>query len=265
MIIDTHAHLYLKDFEEDIEQIIERAKAIEVKSVYLPNIDSESLEAVFDLCDRYPDMFYPMAGLHPVYVRRDFREELRMIESRLDEREIFAIGEIGTDLFRNREYRTEQEEAFHIQCGWALDRDLPIVIHSRDSIDWQIELVQSYKGGLRGIFHCFTGSPAQAEKIINEGFLLGVGGIVTFKNSGLEETLKYISLNSLVLETDAPYLAPVPFRGKRNEPGYLRYIVMKLAEIYDVPEDYIREVTSENAKKLFHTKAIKQTDRKNFL
>lgn len=255
MIVDTHSHLYLDTFKEDIDQIIERARNKDVGSIYLPNITSESIDAVFALCDKEPDLFYPMLGLHPVYVKEDYEEELRKIEARLDEREIFAIGEIGSDLYRGKDYKREQEKAFHRQCGWALDRDLPIVIHSRDSIDWQIEMIQSYKGELRGIFHCFTGNVSQAKKIIDEGFLLGVGGIVTFKNSGLSETLKNISLTSLVLETDAPYLAPEPFRGRRNESSYLSFIVMRLAEIYAVPEDEVAAVTTANAQKLFHPNA----------
>src|SRR5690625_1122642 len=256
MIIDTHAHLYLDTFKEDLDQIIERARKKEVESIYLPNITSDSIDAVFTLCDKEPDLFYPMLGLHPVYVKDDYEEELRKIESRLDEREIFTIGEIGSDLYRGKGFKKQQEKAFHHQCEWALERDLPIVIHSRDSIDWQIEMVQSYKGELRGIFHCFTGNESQAKKIIDEGFLLGVGGIVTFKNSGLSETLKNISLTSLVLETDAPYLAPEPFRGRRNESSYLNFIVMKLAEIFEVPEDEIASVTTENAKRLFQPNGL---------
>lgn len=251
MIIDTHAHLYLKDFDQDIEEVVERAKSTGVRAVFLPNINSETVDAMFALCDRYPDFFFPMMGLHPVYVKASFREELERIFHRIDERKIFAIGEIGTDAHWDKSFLKEQEEAFHIQCGWSLQKDLPIVVHSRDSMDWQIEMVKSYGGKLRGIFHCFTGTKSQAEEILDLGFSLGIGGVVTFKNSNLSEVLEYVPIRSIVLETDSPYLAPSPKRGKRNESGYLKYIVIKLAEIYRMKEEEVKRVTSANAENIF--------------
>lgn len=251
MIIDTHAHLYLKDFDQDIAEVVERAKNTGVRAVFLPNINSETVDAMFALCDRYPDFFFPMMGLHPVYVKESFREELERIFNRIDERKIVAIGEIGTDAHWDKSFLKEQEEAFHVQCEWSLQKDLPIVIHSRDSMDWQIEMVNSYGGKLRGIFHCFTGTRSQAEKILDLGFSVGIGGVVTFKNSSLSEVLEYVPLRSVVLETDSPYLAPSPKRGKRNESEYLKYIVIKLAEIYRIKEEEVKRVTSANAEDIF--------------
>lgn len=251
-MVDTHAHLYVNQFGKDIDEVLDRAKASGVKRVYLPNIDSKTIDDMFELCDRYPDYLFPMLGLHPCDVKADFRDELEKIEQRLDDRKIYAIGEIGTDAHWDQTYIEQQKEAFHIQCEWALKMELPIVIHARDSLDMQIEMVEKYNGTLKGVFHCFTGNIDQAKRILDCGFYLGIGGVVTFKNSGLDKVLERIPLSKLVLETDSPYLAPVPYRGKRNESSYLVHVLDKLTEIYDVDKKKIEDVTSGNADQLFN-------------
>lgn len=252
MIIDTHAHLYLEEFRADIDQVVDRAKDAGVAEVYLPNIDSNTVDALFDLCDRFPDFFKPMLGLHPVYVKADFRTELEKIEKRLDDRPIVAIGEIGSDAHWDQSFLKQQDEAFSIQCRWAIERDLPIVIHARDSMEIQIRMVQKQDETLKGVFHCFTGTEVQARKIIEMNFFLGIGGILTYKNSTLDEIVQVVGLERLVLETDSPYLPPVPHRGRRNESAYLPHVVDKLSRILDMNNADIERVTSQNARNIFN-------------
>ncbi|GAA5221076.1 TatD family hydrolase [Membranihabitans marinus] len=252
MIVDTHAHLYVQQFEEDIEDVIARAVAAGVEKIYLPNINVDSIDNLFNLCDKYPQMMFPMLGLHPGEVKANYREELSKIEKLLDLRKIYAIGEIGTDAYWDKTYLKEQEDAFNIQCQWAIERNLPIVIHARDSLDWQIDLVEKFNGQLSGIFHCFTGNADQAQRIIDNGFYLGIGGVVTFKNGGLDKVLNSEILSHLVLETDSPYLAPTPYRGKRNESAYLANILKRISEVIGVSEEEVERVTTLNADKIFN-------------
>lgn len=252
MIIDTHAHLYLEQFNPDIDEVVKRARDAGVEEIYLPNISSKTIEPLFRLCDRYPEFFKPMLGLHPVYVKEDFRRELEIIESRLDERPIIAIGEIGTDAYWDDRFLPQQKEAFDIQCEWALERNLPIVIHARDSMDLQIELVEKWDSSLKGVFHCFTGTIEQARRILDLDFFLGIGGILTYKKSTLGEVIEEVGYDRLVLETDAPYLPPVPYRGKRNESSYLPHVAEKLSELFGIEVADVERITTENTKKIFN-------------
>lgn len=251
-IIDTHAHLYAEEFNEDRREMIQRALDAGVSQMYLPNIDSTSIEGMLALETDYPGQCLAMMGLHPCYVKDNYLEELATVKSWLEKRSFPAIGEIGIDLYWDKTHVREQEEAFLTQVEWAKEYDLPIVIHSRESMDLILDLLQPIRHErLRGIFHCFSGSVQQAEAAIAMGFLLGIGGVLTFKKSGLDAVLAHIDLQHLVLETDAPYLAPTPFRGKRNESAYLTKVCEKLAEVKGVPMDEVAEITSTNAVNLF--------------
>lgn len=251
-IIDTHAHLYAEEFNEDRREMIQRALDAGVSQMYLPNIDSTSIEGMLALETDYPGQCLAMMGLHPCYVKDNYLEELATVKSWLEKRSFPAIGEIGIDLYWDKTHVREQEEAFLTQVEWAKKYDLPIVIHSRESMDLILDLLQPVRHErLRGIFHCFSGSVQQAEAAIAMGFLLGIGGVLTFKKSGLDAVLAHIDLQHLVLETDAPYLAPTPFRGKRNESAYLTKVCEKLAEVKGVPMDEVAEITSTNAVNLF--------------
>ncbi|MEM6725502.1 MAG: TatD family hydrolase [Bacteroidota bacterium] len=252
MLIDTHAHLYLKQFDEDLTEVINRAKAAGVQKVYLPNIDQASIESMLRLEKSHPDFFFPMMGLHPCSVKADYKEELKIVKGWLDRRPFCAVGEIGIDLYWDKTFVKEQQDAFLTQARWAVDLDVPIVIHSRESTDMIIELLrENWIDGLRGIFHCFGGSVEQAKAIIDLGFYLGIGGVLTFKKSGLDKTLKEVSLEHLVLETDSPYLAPTPYRGKRNESAYTRLVAEKLALVKDLSLEEVMQKTTENALKIF--------------
>jgi len=252
MLIDTHAHLYLEDFMHDIEEVVQRAYSIGVKKIILPNIDSGSIKKLFDLADAYPQICYPLIGLHPTSVDGDYREELEAIEYWLGRRKFYGIGEIGIDLYWDKTRLNEQKEAFRYQISLAKSSKLPIVIHVRDSFEEVYSIVKEEQDGtLRGIFHCFSGSFPDAEKIIGLGFFLGVGGVITFKNSNLSEVIKQVDINHLVLETDSPYLAPVPKRGQRNESSYLSVVAQKVAQIYNCSVENVARVTSENARTLF--------------
>ena len=252
-LIDTHAHLYAEEFKEDRPEMIQRAFDAGVTHLYLPNIDSTSIEGMLQLEAAYPGQCLPMMGLHPCYVKDNFQEELALVKSWLEKRSFPAIGEIGIDLYWDKTHIREQEEAFLTQVEWAKQYDLPIVIHSRDSMDLILELLRPVRHERqRGIFHCFSGSVQQAEAAIEMGFLLGIGGVLTFKKSGVDAVLDQIELKHLVLETDAPYLAPTPFRGKRNESAYIVKVAEKLAEIYGVSTEEVAQITTTNALKLFN-------------
>lgn len=251
-LIDTHCHLYGKEFTRDIEEVIQRAENEGVERFYLPAIDSHCQQALLALEARYPGKCLGMTGLHPCHVKADHVSELQFVESELARRPWVALGEIGLDFYWDRSFETEQYAAFHRQIEWALHYDIPIVIHSRESMTESIGVVREHQqGNLRGIFHCFSGDARAAADIVDLGFYLGIGGVLTYKNSGLPDAIKDIPLEHLVLETDAPYLTPVPFRGKRNESSYLRYIVHRLAEVKALPVEEVAAATTRNAQKIF--------------
>jgi TatD DNase family protein len=251
-LIDTHCHLYGEEFKEDIEQVIQHAKEQGVTKCYLPAIDSEAIPSMMDLEAKFPGFCIPMMGLHPCYVKANYKEELAIAEEWLAKRSFVAIGEIGLDFYWDKTFVQEQYDAFNIQMQWALDQHLPIVIHTRNAMAETIELVKPFaEKGLRGIFHCFSGDAADAQKVTEMGFYLGIGGVITYKKSGLAEALADIDSKWLVLETDAPYLTPFPFRGKRNESAYLTYILERLAEVKNLPVSQLAAITTENAQKIF--------------
>ncbi len=251
-LIDTHTHLYLHQFDMDRKEMMARAKAAGVQKLYLPAISNSETKRLLQMEQDYPGQCIAMMGLHPCYVKDNWQQELQHVENWLSKRTFAAIGEIGLDLYWDTTYFEQQQQAFHRQIEWALHYRLPIVIHSRNATPQTIQIIQQYASkGLRGIFHCFGGSYEEAMQIINVGFYLGIGGVVTYKKSGLEETLRHIPLKHLVLETDAPYLTPVPYRGKRNESSYLTYIVDQLAEIYKITREEIAQQTTSNAATIF--------------
>ncbi len=254
-LIDTHTHLYVDDFKEDIDEVIKRANAEGVEKFYLPAIDSSETSAMLELEKKYPEKVFAMAGLHPCSVKENFKDELENVEELLEEREFAAIGETGLDFYWDTTFSRQQYESLHIHAQWAVQYKKPLVLHTRNAMQETIDVVKEYKGkGLFGVFHCFSGTLENAKDIIDNGFVLGVGGVLTFKNSGLAEVIKDIDLQYLVLETDAPYLAPAPFRGKRNESSYLKYIVEKLAEIKNITAEDAAQQTSKNAEFLFSKK-----------
>lgn len=250
--IDTHCHLYLPEFAEDIDATMQRAIDIGVEKFYLPAIDSESLTAMLSLEKKYPEKCIAMIGLHPCSVKENYINELKIVEDLLQQRKFAAVGEIGLDFYWDRSFDEQQYESFNKQIEWALQYDLPIVIHSRESMQQSIDIVKKHQHGkLKGIFHCFSGTVELAKQITDLGFCLGIGGVVTYKKSGLTELLKEIDLANIVLETDAPYLTPVPFRGKRNESSYLIYIAQKIAEIKNISVEELAATTTANAQKIF--------------
>lgn len=253
ILTDTHAHIYLNDFNKDLDQVVLNAKNNHVREIYMPNIDSSSIEVLHAVEERYSHCF-SMMGLHPCSVKENYLEELALVHDWLSKRPYAAVGEIGIDLYWDKTFVREQEEAFRQQIQWALHYHYPIIIHSRDSLDMTIEIVKEYQqNNFTGIFHCFTGTIAQAKDIIEMGFYIGIGGVLTYKNSGLDHVIKYISPEYMVLETDSPYLSPVPYRGKRNEPAYLWEILQKLALVLDLKPEELGDMTTANAKKIFHS------------
>jgi TatD DNase family protein len=252
MIIDTHAHLYAEEFHHDIANVIERARSEGIDRVLLPNIDTNSIDPLKALVASYPNYCIPMMGLHPCSVSTDYKSQLAIIEKELDTNDYVAVGEIGIDLYWDKTTLDIQKDAFIIQCQWAVDRKLPVAIHARDSIDILIKILQEeVKGELTGVFHCFGGDIDQAKAIEELGFYLGIGGVVTFKNTKLRDVLVSVSIDRIMVETDAPYLAPVPYRGKRNESSYLKQIIFTLAEVYSTTPAEISAITTANALKLF--------------
>ena len=251
-LIDTHCHLYSEEFEKDIETVIGNAVETGVEKFYLPSIDSASMKSMFNLEEKYPGQCIAMIGLHPCYVKENYQDELALVQHWLTKRKFAAVGEIGLDFYWDKTFATEQYEAFRTQMEWAIENNLPIAIHTRNAMQETINIVREYvPKGIRGIFHCFSGSYESAREIINAGFYLGIGGVLTYKNAGLAEVLSKIDLQHLVLETDAPYLTPVPFRGKRNESSYLKYVVAKLAAVKNCSEEEVAAITTENAEKIF--------------
>mgnify|MGYP003683003509 FL=1 len=251
-MIDTHTHLYLEQFRDDIDDVISRAKAVGVEKFYLPSISSKYNKSMHDLEKKFPDDIFCMIGLHPCSVDDNFDLELDFVKKKIKEHNYKAIGEIGIDLFHEKKYFDQQVIAFEQQIKLAIENDLPIVIHSRDSFDEIFEVLEKFKcEKLRGIFHCFTGNIDQARRIIDLNFHLGIGGVLTFKNGKISEFLNEIPINKIVLETDSPYLAPSPHRGSRNESSYLKIIADKLAEVYNLEIDEICKITQQNSIEVF--------------
>jgi TatD DNase family protein len=252
ILTDTHTHIYYEKDPELREQLMQRCLENKVSRLFLPNVDSESIPLVFSLSEQYPAHCFPMLGLHPCDVKENFKEELALIEQEITNRKIYAIGEIGIDLHWDKTTLSIQKDAFRIQIAWAKKLNLPIVIHCREAFDEIFEILSELKDEkLRGIFHCFTGTLEQANKVINLGFYLGIGGVLTYKNSGLDQVVEQIPLEHLVLETDSPYLTPVPFRGKPNESSYLIYVAQKLADIKQISIESLAEITTHNSKLVF--------------
>ena len=250
--IDTHAHVYAAELTSDLDLVMKNALAIGINKIIMPAIDSSSLHAMLKVEQQFPENCIAMMGLHPCYVKENYKEELKLVEEWIGKRKFIAIGEIGLDFYWDKTFTKEQHIVFETQMQWALDLNLPIAIHTRNAMGETIEAVKPFaKKGLRGVFHCFSGSKESAEQIIGMGFHLGLGGVLTYKNAGVAEAVKDIPMEYFVLETDAPYLAPVPYRGKTNEPSYMLEVAKKLAEIKSLPLHEIAAITTSNAEKLF--------------
>ncbi len=250
---DTHTHLYAEEFEADLPNLIEVADISGVERFFMPNIDSTSIERMLNLEKTYPNKCIPMMGLHPCSVKENWKEEMAIVVDWLSKRKFAAVGEMGIDLYWDKTFLVEQKTVFRKQVELANHYRLPIVIHTRDSFDIACELLEeTKKESPCGIFHCFTGSAEQAKRVIDMGFYIGIGGVVTFKNSGLDKTVAEIDLKNIVLETDAPYLAPAPFRGKRNEPIYIIKVAEKISEIKKCSLEEVALITSENSEKIFN-------------
>lgn len=252
LFTDTHTHLYSEKFDEDREQVIQRALDHKVQRFFVPAIDASYTSKMYELENQYPDSVFLMAGLHPTSVKDNYRQELQHVADQLNKRDFVAIGEIGIDLYWDKTHIKEQQEAFQTQIRWAKERKLPIAIHCRDAFDEIFEILEQEKGdNLFGVFHCFTGTYEQALKAMGYNMKLGIGGVVTFKNGKIDQFLNKIPLKNIVLETDAPYLTPAPNRGKRNESSYIPLIAQKLAEIYQIEIETIAKVTTQNSIDLF--------------
>lgn len=253
LFTDTHTHLYYETDEEKLDQLMQRCFDNQIERLFLPNVDVASITMIDSLVKKYPKNCFAMAGLHPCDVKENYEEVLDEICQSMVDRDIYAIGEIGIDLHWDKSTLAFQQAAFKEQIKWAKDLDLPIVIHCREAFDEIFEILEAEKDGqLRGILHCFTGNLEQANKAIELGFYLGIGGVVTYKNSGLDEVLKQVPLANVVLETDSPYLAPVPYRGKPNESSYLVHVAQRLAEIYETSIEEIAAVTTANSVSIFN-------------
>ncbi len=251
-MIDTHCHLYTTAFKEDIDAVIKNATLAKVSKFYLPAIDSEHIESMLALSNKFPLQCFPMAGLHPCSVKENFEEELEQVKTMLKKNKIYGIGETGLDFYWDKTFIPQQYKSLEMQIEFALEHNLPLILHTRNALQETIEVIKKYKHTeLRGIFHCFGGSIEQAKEIIKTGFYMGIGGVLTYKNAGLAEVLKHIDMQHLVLETDAPYLTPVPFRGKRNESSYLKYVAEKIAEVKNIDVEEVENVTTFNAEKIF--------------
>ena len=250
-MIDTHSHIYVQDFEQDLDQVVQRALEVGVDKILLPNINEESIAPMFSVAERYPNVCYPMIGLHPEDVKEDWESILERMSPYLSK--VIAVGEAGLDFYWDATYKKEQIEAFEYQLSWSKQYDMPIVIHMRKAEPELIDAMERHKSeGLRGVFHCFGGSKETAARLLKyEGFALGIGGVLTFKNSHLAETLTHVPLERIVLETDAPYLAPAPHRGKRNEPSFVPHIAEKISTIYGVSVEEVNSVTNLTAQNIF--------------
>ncbi len=260
MYIDTHAHIYSDKFTDDIDQVIVRALDSKVNKIFMPNIDIESITGMHGLADRYSDMCYPMMGLHPCSVDKEYKSILTEMKSHIDSgRKYFGIGETGIDLYWDVSFKKEQIAAFEMQIEWAKTYQLPIIIHSRDSLDLTIDIISNYQdGSLSGIFHCFNGTKDQCRQIADVNFYMGLGGVITYKNAGLNDMVSYMPQEYMLLETDAPYLSPVPKRGKRNESAYVPYVVDKICEVRNEEIKQVSSYTTLNAKKIFQLSTEKE-------
>jgi TatD DNase family protein len=255
ILTDTHTHLYLDDFDDDRTEVITRATERSVRRMLLPNIDSTTLHALKSMVAAFPQHCFPMMGLHPTSVKKDFEKELALVVQELETGTYYGVGEIGLDLYWEKAFEEEQKEAFRQQLRLAKEHKLAVSIHTRNAFEKTLQLVkQELTDDLTGVFHCFTGTEKEAQQIMETGFKLGIGGIVTFKNSGLGEVVSRLPIEALVLETDAPYLTPVPFRGKRNESAYLLYVAQKVAELKNIPVEKVAETTTATATQLFFRK-----------
>ena len=253
-LIDTHSHLFLEEFSEDLPQVIERARSAGVTHIFMPNIDSTTIDSMLSVCNTYNDYCFPMIGLHPTSVNADYEKELEIVARELRSfNKYIAIGEVGMDLYWDKTFLKEQQIVLDKQINWALEYDLPVVIHCRDAFGYIYNVLEPYKNtSLKGVFHSFTGTDDEAARILEfSGFLIGINGVVTFKKSRLPEVLTKIPLEKIVLETDSPYLTPVPNRGKRNESAYVKDTLMKASDIYRMSPEAVGRVTSENALKVF--------------
>ena len=253
MITDTHTHLYSEQFDEDRDEMMQRAKNDGVSRFFIPAIDSSYTDRMLDLEKNYPEDVFLMMGLHPTSVKENYKDELEHVKEWIDARNFYAIGEIGIDLYWDKSFLKQQQEAFRTQIQWAKEKKLPIVIHCRDAFDEIFEVLESEKGDdLFGIFHCFTGTLEQAKQAISYNMKLGIGGVATFKNGKIDKFLDQIGIKHIVLETDSPYLAPTPYRGKRNESSYITNVVDKLVDIYQLTFEEIAEITTQNSKDIFN-------------
>lgn len=251
-LIDTHTHLYLEQFDEDRPEMLARAREAGLEMVLLPNIDKSSIHSLLQMVKDDPEFCRPMMGLHPCSVGKDVDEQLEAIESALDANDCVAVGEIGLDYYWDTTFKDAQQAAFRKQLNWAKERDLPVAIHSRESMEDVIRIIaEEQDGRLKGVLHCFTGNAGQAAELVELGFYLGIGGVLTYKKSGLGEAIENVPLDRLVLETDSPFLSPVPYRGKRNESAYVAKVAVKLAEIRHTEIEIIESQTTDNALKLF--------------
>jgi len=250
-MIDTHTHIYLSDFDEDRQEAVQRAKSDNINAILLPNIDKDSIAAMNETAIQFPNYIYMMMGLHPTSVNADFESHLEIIKQELDTGKYIAVGEIGMDLYWDKQFAEQQKIAFIQQCNWAVEKNLPVSIHLRNAHNEVVSALKCMPKMPKGVFHCFGGSVDEALDVINMGFKLGIGGVVTFKNTNLRNVLKHIDPKHIVLETDAPYLAPHPFRGKRNEPAYLKLVLETLADVYQLPLFELDEIINENARKLY--------------
>lgn len=257
-IFDTHSHMYLPEFDKDRDECMKAARNAGVYHTALPNIDADSMAQVKEMMRAYPSQVIGMMGLHPSSVKEDFQLSLNSIKTELDNDTYMAVGEIGIDLYWDKTYIEEQKQAFKIQLGWAKEKRLPVAIHSRDSFKEVCEVLDElYDESLSGVFHCFTGNEAEMEKALSyENFYLGIGGVLTFKNSGLDMVIGKADINRLVLETDAPYLTPHPFRGKRNETAYTKIVAEHLAEVFEISLEEVAKITTANANTLFKMDGI---------
>ncbi|MDG2074435.1 MAG: TatD family hydrolase [Polaribacter sp.] len=252
MITDTHTHLYSEQFDQDRNEMIQRAKDAGVSRFFIPAIDSSYTISMLELESNFKDDVFLMMGLHPTSVKENYKEELAHVREWIDKRSFYAIGEIGIDLYWDKSFLAQQQEAFRTQIQWAKEKKLPIIIHCRDAFDEIFEVLETEKSDdLFGIFHCFTGTKEQAKKAISYNMKLGIGGVATFKNGKIDTFLNEIDIKHIVLETDSPYLAPTPFRGKRNESSYITKVVEKLAIIYSLTFEEIAEITTQNSKDIF--------------
>ncbi|MBN3522095.1 TatD family hydrolase [Algoriphagus lutimaris] len=251
-LIETHAHIYSSKFDSDRDEVMDQIREAGIERVYMPNVDVETIDAMLACEEKYPDLCIPMMGLHPCDVKEDFQTQLYVMEEWLEKRPFAAVGEIGLDLYWDKTFFEQQKEALKIQVDWAKKKKLPVVIHCRESMDETIELIRHEQdGSLTGVFHCFTGTLQQAQDIIELGFFLGIGGVSTFKNGGLDQVIPHLDLGNLVLETDSPYLAPVPYRGKRNSPVYLPIIAERIGDFLAISKEEVAKKTKENALNLF--------------